>query len=176
MATINEEEKLFMAKPLTEDLLLHLSPEEGHGRNMRRRMEHFILKLQKTICDGLSEVDGEKKFMADRWEREEGGKKGGGGGGISCVLQDGKVFEKAGVNVSVVHGLLPPPAVKEMRARGKQLPETTQSLPFFAAGISSGKESMSPLSPYFPLATSHLLPSPFSPLLSHIIISSHPPQ
>ena len=27
-----------------------------------------------------------------------------GGGGISCVLQDSKVFEKAGINISVVHG------------------------------------------------------------------------
>lgn len=40
-----------------------------------------------------------------------------GGGGITCVLQDGTVFEKAGVNISVVHGQLPPAAVKQMRSR-----------------------------------------------------------
>ncbi len=33
------------------------------------------------------------------------------------MLQDGKVFEKAGVNVSVVHGPLPPAMEKQMRAR-----------------------------------------------------------
>lgn len=40
-----------------------------------------------------------------------------GGGGITCVMEDGDVFEKAGVNISVVHGVLPPGAVQQMRAR-----------------------------------------------------------
>ncbi|GLD50097.1 oxygen-dependent coproporphyrinogen-III oxidase, mitochondrial isoform X2 [Lates japonicus] len=40
------------------------------------------------------------RLRLDRWHRKEGG------GGISCVMQDGKVFEKAGVNVSVVFGNL----------------------------------------------------------------------
>ena len=40
-----------------------------------------------------------------------------GGGGITCVLHEGKVFEKAGVNVSVVHGTLKEAAVKQMRDR-----------------------------------------------------------
>jgi len=44
-----------------------------------------------------------------------------GGGGISCVLQDGEVFEKAGVNVSVVFGLLSEEAARQMRSRGKSL-------------------------------------------------------
>lgn len=51
------------------------------------------------------------KFLIDRWERSEGG------GGITCVLQEGKVLEKAGVNISVVHGKLPQAAVAQMRAR-----------------------------------------------------------
>lgn len=46
---------------------------------------------------------------------------GSGGGGISCVIQDGKVFEKAGVNVSVVSGYLTEEAAKQMRSRGKVL-------------------------------------------------------
>lgn len=40
---------------------------------------------------------------------------------MSCVLQDGKVFEKAGVNVSVVYGSLTEEATKQMRSRGKVL-------------------------------------------------------
>lgn len=44
-----------------------------------------------------------------------------GGGGISCVLQDGEVFEKAGVNVSVVSGILSEEAARQMRSRGKSL-------------------------------------------------------
>ena len=71
-----------------------------------------------------------QKFRVDRWTREEGG------GGVTCIIQDGHVFEKAGVGVSVVHGLIPASAVAQMNARGKQLPEG-QEMPFFACGISS---------------------------------------
>lgn len=37
------------------------------------------------------------------------------------MLQDSKVFEKAGVNVSVVFGNLSEEAAKQMRSRGKAL-------------------------------------------------------
>ena len=40
-----------------------------------------------------------------------------GGGGITCVLQDGEVLERGAVNVSIVHGKLPPAAIEQMRAR-----------------------------------------------------------
>jgi coproporphyrinogen III oxidase len=49
------------------------------------------------------------------------------------------VLEKAGVNISLVHGTLPPAAIKQMRAdhTSMPLPENPQGgLPFFAAGIS----------------------------------------
>ena len=44
-----------------------------------------------------------------------------GGGGISCVIQDSNVFEKAGVSVSVVFGHLTEEAAKQMKSRGKVL-------------------------------------------------------
>lgn len=75
----------------------------------------------------------------DRWTRPEGG------GGITCVTQDGEVYEKAGVNISVVHGKLPFGAVAQMRARGKDL--QGENLPFFAAGISSVIHPRNPLVP-----------------------------
>lgn len=60
-----------------------------------------------------------------------------GGGGVSCVLQDGKVFEKAGVNVSVVHGYLSEEAIQQMRSRGKDMKTKDGKLPFCAMGVSS---------------------------------------
>ena len=60
-------------------------------------------------------MDG-NKFRVDRWERPDHG-----GGGVSVVMQDSRVFEKAGVNVSVVHGNLPERAAREMTSRGKDL-------------------------------------------------------
>ena len=45
-----------------------------------------------------------------------------GGGGITCVIQDGMVFEKAGVNISVVHGKLSKAAATQMRLVNGDLP------------------------------------------------------
>ncbi|KAF2861215.1 hypothetical protein K470DRAFT_215431 [Piedraia hortae CBS 480.64] len=102
--------------------------------SMRLRMEDFIYRTQHTIVSALEKVDG-KKFMIDEWKRPDNG-----GGGTSCILQDGNVFEKAGVNVSVVYGKLPPKAVKAMRANHRALATQPSSeegeREFFAAGIS----------------------------------------
>ncbi|KAF8975891.1 Coproporphyrinogen-III oxidase [Entomortierella lignicola] len=98
---------------------------------MRLRMEAFVKKIQKEITAELERVDGEAKFKVENWTRTEGG------GGISMVLQDGKVFEKAGVSVSVVYGMLPPAAVAQMRAQRPDISKSDEPLPFFATGISS---------------------------------------
>ena len=113
---------------------------EGHGMEMRLAMEKLCMNVQYRLCRELSAFEPEKAFRVDRWERKEGG------GGISCVLQDGKTFEKAGVNISVVYGNLPPPAVKQMRTRGKDLPENKQ-LPFYAVGISCVIHPVNPMIP-----------------------------
>ncbi|XP_030557177.1 oxygen-dependent coproporphyrinogen-III oxidase [Drosophila novamexicana] len=116
----------FMAEPITDQSVL-LADEE----NMRHRMELMIMEIQAEFCRALeSEEFSGQKFKVDRWQRKEGG------GGVTCVLQDGEVFEKAGVNVSVVTGMLPPAAVQQMRARGKELKENVK-LPFFASGVSA---------------------------------------
>ncbi|CAG8669542.1 19751_t:CDS:2 [Cetraspora pellucida] len=96
---------------------------------LRKRMEQYIKSLQERIVKEIESIDG-KKFLIDRWEREQGGY------GISCVLQDGKVFEKAGVNISVVSGELPTLAIQQMKSRHKELDPSKGPFPFFAAGIS----------------------------------------
>jgi len=52
--------------------------------------------------------------------------------------EEAAILEKAGVNISIVHGVLPPAAIKQMRAdhTSMPLPDTPDGLPFFAAGIS----------------------------------------
>ncbi|EDW64623.1 oxygen-dependent coproporphyrinogen-III oxidase [Drosophila virilis] len=116
----------FMAEPITDQSVLLADKE-----NMRHRMELMIMEIQAEFCRALeSEEFSGQKFKVDRWQRKEGG------GGVTCVLQDGEVFEKAGVNVSVVTGMLPPAAVQQMRARGKELKENVK-LPFFASGVSA---------------------------------------
>ncbi|KLU91977.1 coproporphyrinogen III oxidase [Magnaporthiopsis poae ATCC 64411] len=111
---------------------------------MRLRMEEFIKEQQRVIVQGLEEVDG-TKFRVDEWQRKEGG------GGITCVLQDGKVFEKAGVGVSVVYGSLPKPAIEKMRANHKNIAGGSDVIPdkldFFAAGLSLVIHPSNPMAP-----------------------------
>ena len=58
----------------------------------------YLLSLQDEICNAMAEEDGGDGFVEDSWKREEGG------GGRSRVLEEGKVFEKAGINFSHVYG------------------------------------------------------------------------
>lgn len=116
----------------------------GYGINdgspMRLRMEKMIKDKQMEIVNALEKVD-RGHFRQDSWSRPEGG------GGISCVLQDSDVFEKAGVNISVVYGKLPPAAVQKMRADHKGMDTTSGPLPFFAAGISLVLHPKNPMAP-----------------------------
>ena len=58
----------------------------------------YLLDLQNRICQELENLDAERSFVEATWKREEGG------GGRSRVLEEGAVFEKAGINFSHVHG------------------------------------------------------------------------
>lgn len=125
----------YMAEPITP-----VEQLEQNRDDMKTQMELLILRIQAEFCKALEkEEDAEAKFKVDRWLRKEGG------GGISCVLQDGRVFEKAGVNISVVSGTLPPAAVQQMRSRGKNLQNS--ELPFFAAGVSAVIHPRNPMVP-----------------------------
>ncbi|MCU0815974.1 MAG: oxygen-dependent coproporphyrinogen oxidase [Cypionkella sp.] len=57
-----------------------------------------------------------------------------GGGGLMSVMRGGRVFEKVGVNVSEVHGILGERAQKAMAARG--VPGMDKDPRFWASGIS----------------------------------------
>lgn len=110
---------------------------------MRTRFEAMIRKTQDDICARVEALDG-KKFHEDAWIRENGG------GGISRVLQGGNVFEKAGVNVSVVYGTMPPEAVQAASARGVTRDvgyAPGEPVPFFAAGVSSVMHPWNPMAP-----------------------------
>ncbi|KAJ5641610.1 oxygen-dependent coproporphyrinogen-III oxidase [Penicillium lividum] len=123
-----------------DEALKHSSPIT-ESSPMRLRMEKLIKDHQQKIVEELSKIDG-MEFKQDVWTRPNGG------GGISCVLQDGNVFEKAGVNVSIVYGELPRPAVEKMRADHKSfVGADVESLSFFAAGLSLVLHPHNPMAP-----------------------------
>ena len=99
---------------------------------MKTKFKNYIDDLQNTICAALENVDGKAKFREDIWQRP------GGGGGRTCVIEDGNVFEKGGVNVSAVHGDLPP-AMQEYFG--------VKDANFFACGLSMVIHPHSPMVP-----------------------------
>ncbi|ERS91969.1 MULTISPECIES: oxygen-dependent coproporphyrinogen oxidase [unclassified Halomonas] len=76
------------------------------------RLDHvktYLLDLQERLCEALAAADGGAGFREDAWERLEGG------GGRSRVIENGRVFEKGGVNFSHVHGERLPPSATAAR-------------------------------------------------------------
>jgi len=61
-------------------------------------VKSYLMKLQDSICRALAEEDGQSTFAEDSWSRAEGG------GGRSRVMEQGAIFEKAGINFSHVFG------------------------------------------------------------------------
>jgi coproporphyrinogen III oxidase len=108
---------------------------------LRSKWITYIEGLQEVICSALETADGGGRFKEDRWLRKEehpASESSAGGGGRTRVLSEGALFEKAGVNTSVVWG-------KVTETMNKQLSMTGSH--WFAAGISI---VIHPLNPYVP--------------------------
>ncbi|MFA5240986.1 MAG: oxygen-dependent coproporphyrinogen oxidase [Sulfuricella sp.] len=73
-----------------------------------QQVNDYLLRLQSSIVERLEQVDG-KSFRRDSWVRPEGG------GGSSCVLEEGRVLERGGVNFSHVLGPSLPPSASAHR-------------------------------------------------------------
>jgi coproporphyrinogen III oxidase len=81
----------------------------------------YFRGLQERITAALEGLDG-GRFREDSWERP------GGGGGRSRVLADGGVFEKAGVNLSDVHGEMSEEFARQIPGEGRAFRATGVSL------------------------------------------------
>ncbi|HTJ12717.1 MAG TPA: oxygen-dependent coproporphyrinogen oxidase [Dinghuibacter sp.] len=116
--------------------------------SVKDRFITHIHALQDRICAALEAIEaatttgpagaaaaspvGGARFREDRWERP------GGGGGISRVIEGGAVFEKGGVNTSVVFGDLPEVMQQHLKVSHNR---------FMATGLSL---VIHPLNPYVP--------------------------
>ncbi|MFJ5446185.1 oxygen-dependent coproporphyrinogen oxidase [Methylobacillus methanolivorans] len=85
----------------------------------------YLQGLQTRIVESIELVDG-KRFLHDSWQRAEGG------GGTSCMLEEGNVFERAGIGFShVIGSKLPPSAsVAHPEAAGRSWQAMGVSLVF----------------------------------------------
>lgn len=115
------------------------------GGELGRRVQLLVEEQQVAICKTLEGLDG-KPFQKDRWERA------GGGGGLTSVLSDGVLFERAGVNTSTVWGELDDTAqqragVSGSRATVKSPTTNPRDRRFFATGISMVLHPKNPMVP-----------------------------
>ena len=76
--------------------------------NQIDEVSNFLTDLQKSIIKMICTFD-EKKFLEDKWKREEGG------GGLTCLLENGNIFDKVGVNFSDILGDKLPAAATNIR-------------------------------------------------------------
>src|SRR5689334_2499708 len=89
----------------------------------RDRVVEIMRAGQAAFADAVEGCDAQAAFAPHRWERP------GGGGGEARILEDGRVFERAGVNVSAVHGDEAPPSIAAEHG-------VDPSAGFFATGLS----------------------------------------
>ncbi|NWG74788.1 MAG: oxygen-dependent coproporphyrinogen oxidase [Rubrivivax sp.] len=86
----------------------------------------YLLGLQERIVSTFQAEDG-RTFLADDWTREPGGRLEG--DGLSRLVEEGNLFERAGCNFSHVKGASLPPSASAHR------PEMAGA-PFEALGVS----------------------------------------
>ena len=107
-------------------------PNNGVGG----RVVELMQTAQAGLVQILEEIDQDQQFNEHTWDRP------GGGGGRSYLLENGSIFERAGVNVSVVHGGKAPPSL------AKRHP-IVSDLPFCATGLSVVIHPRNPFVPAF---------------------------
>ena len=99
---------------------------------MKEKFYQYIQNLQDQITSALEKADGKSVFREDLWKRP------GGGGGRTRVIENGNVFEKGGVNISAVHGILPETMQKMFNVSDAH---------FYACGLSMVLHPKNPMVP-----------------------------
>lgn len=108
------------------------------------KWKEFIFGLQQSIVAGLQEHE-EVKFTQNKWEREDKN-----GDGIACIIEEGKTYEKAGVNVTQLRVPLNKGIYKTMSDQmhlQSIKEEEIDQYDMFACGLSL---VIHPLNPYVP--------------------------
>lgn len=110
--------------------------------SIKDRMESLIRYKQRQFASVVEEIDG-GKFRIDEWQREDGN-----GNGVTMVLQDSNVIEKAGIGISMLGGVLPPAAVTRMKVNHKKLTTNENgSVKFDVVGLSMIIHAKNPHAP-----------------------------
>ncbi len=128
---------------------------------LHARVVEYFRGLHDRLCAAVEQADGSATFREDVWQRAEGG------GGRSRVMEEGAVFEKAGVNFSEVFGEFSPEFAKTMpgdglaftatgvswvlHPRNPHLPTVHGNFRFLTHGSAGWFGGGSDLTPYYPV-------------------------
>lgn len=100
----------------------------------KERVITLMQEGQEKLVTAFESLDDQTSFKKHTWHHQEGG------GGTARVLENGTVFEKAGINTSAVYG-------KQVPLSLAQKHKGIEGKPFFATGISM---VLHPQNPYVP--------------------------
>ncbi len=124
-----------------------MTDENAYGEENKKRASAWFEAFRDDLCAALEACEDDVKdasaepgrFERTEWRREENADGGESGGGVMSVLK-GRVFEKAGVNVSTVIGEFS----GELR---DNIPGAKEDPRFWASGVSVVIHPCSPLVP-----------------------------
>ena len=126
------------------------------GEQEKSLAQSWFKELRDQICQAFEELENNQKLgpfkdlAAGRFEKKEtrrqGKKDEDAGGGVMSIMREGRVFEKVGVNISTVYGVLEEQAQKSLSAR-HQIPGLETDPRFWASGISLVAHMRSPKTP-----------------------------
>ena len=93
----------------------------------KKLARNWFINLQEMICNEIQYIEGKKiKFLKKNWKRNL---KKDEGGGCYYILDNGKIFDKVGVNFSEVYGKL-------SEKFKKKIPGVRNNKDFWASGVS----------------------------------------
>ena len=73
-------------------------------------VKKYLIELQQSICSEVELIEGGAQFVQDSWTRDDMR-----GSGLTNILSNGNIFEKGGINYSIITGDKMPKSATALR-------------------------------------------------------------